>query len=178
MQTEALIKDSNIQLQNHIVVCGLHSSIYHFILPLRAKYLKNYQQDIVIISSHFHNETWEGIARFPRVFLVEGSPISTEILKQAFIHKADKAVIMGHDPSFNTEKRKEVNDQMIDARTIFIHKVIKKLNPTLQIFSEITFQSNIDFILPKSRRPENFNFSTLFAAGEVYIASTIDTLTS
>jgi hypothetical protein len=67
---------------------------------------------------------------------------------------------------------------MIDARTIFIHKVIKKLNPTLQIFSEISFQSNIDFILPKTRAQENFNFSSLFAAGEVYIASTIDTLTA
>ena len=109
---------------------------------------------------------------------MEGPPISTEILKQAFIHKADKAVIMGHDPSFSADKQKEINDQMIDARTIFIHKVIKKLNPTLQIFSEISFQSNIDFILPKTRTAENFNFSTLFAAGEVYIASTIDTLTS
>ena len=37
MQTEVLIKGSNIKLSNHIVVCGLHSSIYHFILPLRAK---------------------------------------------------------------------------------------------------------------------------------------------
>jgi hypothetical protein len=29
------------QLKNHIVVCGIHSSIMHFILPLRAKYLKS-----------------------------------------------------------------------------------------------------------------------------------------
>lgn len=29
------------KLKNHIVVCGIHSSIMHFILPLRAKYLKN-----------------------------------------------------------------------------------------------------------------------------------------
>ena len=41
-QTEVIIKDGNIKLSNHIVVCGLHSSIYHFILPLRAKYLKSY----------------------------------------------------------------------------------------------------------------------------------------
>lgn len=180
MQTEVLIKDKKIKLQNHIVVCGLHSSIYHFILPLRAKYLKSYQQDIVIISNYIDADIWEGIASFPRVFLVEGSPISTDILKQAYIHKADKAVIMGYDPSFSNEagQKKEINDQMIDARTIFIHKVIKKLNPSLQIFSEISFQSNIDFILPKTRAQENFNFSSLFAAGEVYIASTIDTLTA
>jgi hypothetical protein len=39
------------KLNNHIVICGIHSSLYHFILPLRAKYLKNYIQDIVIIST-------------------------------------------------------------------------------------------------------------------------------
>ena len=42
-QTEVLIKGTSVKLSNHIVVCGLHSSIYHFILPLRAKYLKSYQ---------------------------------------------------------------------------------------------------------------------------------------
>lgn len=112
MQTEVLIKDKKIKLQNHIVVCGLHSSIYHFILPLRAKYLKSYQQDIVIISNHIDADIWEGISRFPRVFLVEGSPIATDILKQAYIHKADKAVIMGYDPSFTNEagQKKEIND--------------------------------------------------------------------
>jgi hypothetical protein len=30
------------KLSNHIIVCGIHSSLYHFILPLRAAYLKNY----------------------------------------------------------------------------------------------------------------------------------------
>jgi predicted lactoylglutathione lyase len=67
---------------------------------------------------------------------------------------------------------------MIDARTIFIHKAIKQLNPELQIFSEIGFQSNIDFLLDKGKTVEGTNYSTLYAAGEVYIASTIDTLTA
>ena len=31
------------KLKNHIVVCGIHSSIMHFILPLRAKYLERQQ---------------------------------------------------------------------------------------------------------------------------------------
>ena len=74
-QTEVLIKGGNIKLSNHIVVCGLHSSIYHFILPLRAKYLKSYQQDIVIISPFIKKDIWEGISRFPRVYFVEGSPL-------------------------------------------------------------------------------------------------------
>ena len=35
------LKDSN-EIINHIVVCGIHPSIYYFLLPLRAKYLKEY----------------------------------------------------------------------------------------------------------------------------------------
>lgn len=99
------------------MVCGIHSSIYHFILPLRAKYLKSYQQDIVIISpfSSIKREIWETIAKFPRIYLIEGSALSAEVLHQAFIHKADKAVILGHDPTIKAQKNTELNDEMIDA---------------------------------------------------------------
>jgi hypothetical protein len=38
---------------------------------------------------------------------------------------------MGHDPAINTERSSEVNDEMIDAKSIFIYKAIKKINPTL-----------------------------------------------
>jgi hypothetical protein len=54
------------KLQNHIVVCGIHSSIYHFILPLRAAYLKQYIQDIVIIATteSVPSHLWDSIAKF------------------------------------------------------------------------------------------------------------------
>ncbi len=35
------LKDSN-EIINHIVVCGIHPSIYYFLLPLRARYLKEF----------------------------------------------------------------------------------------------------------------------------------------
>lgn len=163
------------------MVCGIHSSIYHFILPLRAKYLKSYQQDIVIITpnSSIKGEIWDSISRFRRIYLIEGSPLSTEILRQAYIHKADKAVILGHDPTIKAQKNhSELNDEMIDAQSIFIYKAIKKINPSLQILTELSYSSNIDFLLPKSKKNPEYTFSTLYAAGEVYIAATIDTLTA
>lgn len=46
--THISIKDS-LDVTNHIVVCGIHPSLYYFILPLRAKYLKEWQY-IVILS--------------------------------------------------------------------------------------------------------------------------------
>jgi len=38
-------------IRNHIIVCGLHTSIEEFIMPLRSKYLKASKlQKIVIIT--------------------------------------------------------------------------------------------------------------------------------
>ena len=84
------------KLTNHIVVCGIHSSIYHFILPLRASYLKHYLQDIVIIATidSIPSPLWESISKFKNIYLIYGSPLDKEILKKANIDKADKAVIL------------------------------------------------------------------------------------
>jgi hypothetical protein len=60
-------EDKNFQsLKNHIVVCGIHSSISQFVLPLRTKYLKNYLQDIVIITDidPLPAAIWESISKF------------------------------------------------------------------------------------------------------------------
>ena len=177
-QTDVLVKERNIKLSDHIVVCGFHSSIYHFILPLRAKYLKSYQQDIVIIYPSFKKEIWETISRFPRVFLVEGSSLYLETLREGFIHKADKAVILGHDPSLDHGKHVDMSEEMVDAQTIFIYKQIKLINPSLQVLTEIFYQSNIDYLMRQGKTKEGYKFSNLYSAGEVYIATTIDTMTA
>ena len=68
---------------------------------------------------------------------------------------------------------------MLDAQSIFIYKAIKKCNPTLKIFTEIFYQSNIDFLMPRTHSKQiEYKHSTLFAAGEVYISNIVDTLTA
>jgi len=43
--------ENNPEIKNHIIVCGIHSAIKSFIMPLRARYLHNFQvQKIVIIT--------------------------------------------------------------------------------------------------------------------------------
>ena len=103
------------KLNKHIIVCGIHSSIKHFILPLRAKYLESKQQDIVIITpmQTIPNDIWDSISRFPRIFIINGSPLLIEVLKKARIEKADKAVILGHDPTQNISL--EISEEMLDA---------------------------------------------------------------
>jgi hypothetical protein len=179
-QTQMEVGEEHLlqKLKNHIVVCGIHSSIQHFILPLRAKYLQNQQQDIVIITpvQTIPTSIWDTISRFPRIYLVNGSPLLVEVLRKAQIHKADKAVILGHDPT--TNKINEMSEEMLDAQSIFIYKAIQKCNPRLQILTELSFSSNIDFLLKNSGQQIEHHFQTLFAAGEVYISSIIDTLTA
>jgi hypothetical protein len=48
------------------------------------------------------------------------------------------------------------------------------------VFTEIFYQSNIDYLLKKQKKSNNlgYNFGSLYAAGEVYISSTIDTLSA
>ena len=55
------LKDSNA-VQNHIIVCGIHPSIYYFLLPLRARYLKEFQY-VVILAPEKPTEIWEYINR-------------------------------------------------------------------------------------------------------------------
>lgn len=66
--TPITIKDST-EITNHIVVCGIHPSIYYFILPLRAKYLMSFPY-IVILSEEKPTEMWEYISRFPRIIYI------------------------------------------------------------------------------------------------------------
>lgn len=35
--------ENDPKIKNHIVVCGIHTAIKQFIMPLRAKYLKDFQ---------------------------------------------------------------------------------------------------------------------------------------
>jgi hypothetical protein len=74
---------------------------------------------------------------------------------------------------------------MIDSESVFIYKSIKKCNENIQIMTELVYDSNIEFLLPKNElnalKNENcgikYETTSLFAAGEVYISSIIDTLT-
>ena len=67
---------------------------------------------------------------------------------------------------------------MRDAQTIFIYKALKKCNPSLQVTVELIESSNIGYLMPKSQAKDNesFDLSPIFASGEVYISTLIDTL--
>lgn len=71
-----------------------------------------------------------------------------------------------------------MTNEMLDAKNIFIYKAIKRINPTLQIITELSYSSNIEFLQERRKNIPEYIFQKMYTAGEVYIASIIDTLTA
>ena len=97
-------------------------------MPLRAKYLKEYQLQIIVIitgepeetekdSEHIDPVIWNTISRFKLVYLVNGSPLNHETLLKANINYADKVVILGNDCTLKQGNQ----DEMLDAESIYIY---------------------------------------------------------
>lgn len=57
--TNTLQNDNKVK--NHIIVCGIHWSLKHFILPLRAKYLQNYQYIVIVSQGSIPLNIWDDI---------------------------------------------------------------------------------------------------------------------
>ena len=127
-------------MRNHIIVCGIHSSIRNFIIPLRAKYLKEFQiQKIVIISGESESNTgdqidpqiWNSINRFKHIYLVFGNPQKQETLLKANLNYADKVVILGRDTTLIKQEEDEKanpNETDLDDEVIYIYKAIRQCN--------------------------------------------------
>ena len=192
------IKDRE-DITNHIIICGLHPALVHFILPLRAKYL---QEDalkwIVILAPSLPQHLFEAFTKFNRIIFIQGSPLLPENLFRANILNADKAVILSSGQSKATKaiNLKQLHDknynfysdeQMLDAETIFIYKAIKKCNKNIQIMTELICTNNIEYLLSTSNLQQLFykndnnspqyEFTPIYASGEVFTPSIIDRIT-
>ena len=79
----------------HIIICGMHTSLPSFILPLRAKNLEPEQEKYIVILTPEPPSLslWEKLSTFPKLFIVLGSPLNVEDLKRADINYGSKAVI-------------------------------------------------------------------------------------
>ena len=85
---------NSFEVTDHILVCGIHPSMYYFILPLRAKYLNRIQHIVILNPERPNNNLWQSINIFPNIVFIKGSPKSEEDLIRANISYADKVVIL------------------------------------------------------------------------------------
>ena len=195
------IKDRE-DISHHIIICGLHPALLHFILPLRAKYLQEEALKwIVILAPSLPQSLFEAFSRFNRIIFIQGSPLLPENLFRANVVNADKAVILSSGESKinnkilenlnieikNKNQKKSLNnEQILDAETIFIYKSLKKCNKNIQIMTELICTSNIEYLLTVDNIQQLYNqkgcyaeyeYTPLYASGEIFTPSIIDCLT-
>ena len=168
------IKDRN-DIKNHIIICGMHQELLHFILPLRSKYLpEKLLKWIVILAPSLPQDIHEALNKFPKIVFVQGDPLYSENLFKVNVTTADIAVILS-SVSFKENNHKEkdineiigkesniandgnsegidfnndkINEETIDAKALFIYKSIKKLNNSIQIITELLRTYDIEFLL-------------------------------
>lgn len=176
-------------INDHILVCGVSSNLFHFILPLRAKYLgKENLKYIVFLGENISENLLNVLSQFPYIIYIQGSPLLPENLYRANIMNASIAVILSNNETNN----EEISNQIKDAETIFTYKAIKKCNKNLQIVTDLVSISNMEYLLEKcaitskievdntdnnTEDFKGFEFCPVFAAGEVYTSCIIDRIT-
>ena len=169
------IRDRN-DIQHHVIICGMHPEIIHFILPLRAKYLtEKMLKWIVILAPVLPQEIYDALSIFPKIIFIQGDPLHPENLFRANITTADIAVILSgnlskisnniefNDIKINNNKnengsnnnskknkknKKKLDEEILDSTTLFIYKSIRKINHSIKIITELLVTKNIEFLLP------------------------------
>jgi hypothetical protein len=153
----------------------MHNELLHFILPLRNKYIpEKLLKWIVILAPFLPQDIYEILCNFPKIIFIQGNPLLQENLIRANILTADIAVILSSSTRFDSNtkieigfneiigkenqnifdesgnhhfKNNEINEDVSDAKTLFIYKSIKKLNSSITIITELLKTSDIEFLL-------------------------------
>ena len=191
------IKDKDY-ISNHIIICGFHPSLLHFILPLRAQYLSDDEiKWIIILSPILPEHLLRDLSHFNRIIYIQGSPLLPEDLFRANIIAAEKAVILsGEDSKMytnidsikheSTDYDNKFHEQNLDDETILIYKLLKKCNKNIQIMTELIYTSNIEYLLDTDNIQQlsnqkgiysEYEYTRLYASGEIFTPKIIDCLT-
>ena len=158
-------------IQHHIIICGMHDELVNFILPLRSKNLpEKLLKWIVILSPVLPQEIHETLCKFPKIIYIKGDPLIPDNLYRANILSADIAVILSsssysysfikndtgaketieqnNNSSQNIENNTRLFDEeVIDAKTLFIYKSIKNVNKSIKVITELLQTNDIEFLL-------------------------------
>jgi len=171
--TIANVEKFSYKIENHIIVCGFVPGIRHFLLPLRAKSLKQKRPVVIMTAERLPAEIWEQINRFQRIYVMQGSALKPQDLEKAGIHKAIAVVIL----SRKRENDGTESEGMYDADTIFQYKTVRHTNPKVRIITELASQNTIRYLTTSGSQPEyGYLVTEPFAAGEIYISAMLDTL--
>ncbi|GBG25958.1 Receptor expression-enhancing protein 1 [Hondaea fermentalgiana] len=150
-------------VKNHVVFIGSTTDLAAFVRILRHKTkgaTKNLP--VVVLSTTMPSvQTWAALpGEGEHVYIVEGSPLDTFDLKRAGVHYASCAVVSttqgqmkqaGRALSVDSQRDDSEALAVADADAIFAHQGILRLNPDIEIITEVVNTENIVFLETKSR---------------------------
>ena len=107
---EALIEEPT-EMKGHVILCTFSQrdsdelNLHSFVSPLRACTLQAHElRPILIIGNKdcIQNE-WSNIAKFDKVFIIDGSPLDQDVLKAANIAQCSSCIILGSTTSLDED---------------------------------------------------------------------------
>ena len=193
---EAIVSDENViettnpmpDIKDHVVLCvfadetspllGLHN----FLLPLRSKYMpKDQLKPVVIVSNkRFIGKEWRLIRNIPDVFIVVGSPLRWQNLKEAKITQCSVCIVLsmlarstGHEPA-------TIDKESILCSLSIREHLKKSAKRNVLIITDLRRESNVQFLDfgDEDEPDERIYKAQPFACGETFSVSMFDSVTS
>lgn len=149
-------------VKGHIVFIGSTADFSAFMAILRDQGGSHRDKEVVILGKTPPTvQTWISLPEEGRnVFLVEGSPLDTHDLKRAGVDYASCAVVcttqgqmkQAGQALFSSNPHDDSEALAVaDADAIFAHQGILRLNPEIEIITEVVNTENVIFLETKSR---------------------------
>lgn len=83
--TVTVTEDDEKAFQNHVIVCGNVSQLFHFVLPLRARHLKPLRTILIFDPEPPSEEEWSKICKFPELYYFKVSFVRDKITTDDFL---------------------------------------------------------------------------------------------
>ena len=145
-----------------MIAKGLNS-LYDFICPLRAKYLRRLTYIVILYPHSIPVHIWRRISIFEGILHVRGSPLEENDLIRAGVFRAAQVIVLADPNSSQNTSGSHVN-VLEDADAIFTYHCVKRLNEKAQVMVEIVRQQNVAYLDKSSYNESGKSFCMMFSS--------------
>jgi hypothetical protein len=166
----------------HLVIVGRSlQNLHDLVRPLRAVHLGSPKHIVILHPEELPVDVWDCVSMFEHIYVVRGSPLEESSLRRAGIFKAAKLLFLCNKL---TRDESILSQTIQDAEAIFIHQLVRRMNPAAGILLEIVHHRNVSFLdyhASEFRETDqlmeseiDFRFSESFASGTIFTSSLLD----
>jgi potassium large conductance calcium-activated channel subfamily M alpha protein 1 len=174
-------------LKKHIILCLFAKpnspilGLYNFLKPLRSKHLplQSIKPVVIICNKDLVEKEWPIICRFPKVYLVLGSPLLWKNLRAANVKNCSVCIVLTvHRDASGHEQA--IDDKEAILCTLSIKNHLKKIRKKVTVITDLRQESNVQFLdFGDDDQPDERIFkSQPYACGEAFSVSMFDSVTS